>query len=308
MSAQNTIELDLECYKALESHRQSLDESALDILRRVLLSTDNPYKVHPGDPAERSAPARGEEGNVGGGAPDRTSPTLPLDGTGSTLGPDRMSPTSPPDRTGSVLSPDRMSSTVSLDQTGSALPRDLTRPTPPPDRTGSTLSPDRMNPTVPLDQTGSALPRDLTRPTSPLDRTGSTLAPDRTSPTLPPDWQDPNDETERRTGNYLVQLGERACFAPSQKAAYRLGLIWLEKTRPGLLAALAHAGTRNRRIVAHSPGALYPRSPALAKHAEKLIDDWYVDVNLSKEQKLSRLKTACRHAGLMFGKDLIVDL
>jgi hypothetical protein len=128
------------------------------------------------------------------------------------------------------------------------------------------------------------------------------------SPTLPLDWQDPHDETERRTGNYLVQLGERACFAPSQKAAYRLGLIWLEKTRPGLLAALAHAGTRNRRIVAHSPDALYPRSPALAKHAEKLIDDWYVDVNLSKEQKLSRLKTACRHAGLMFGKDLIVDL
>ncbi|WP_370374811.1 hypothetical protein [Maricaulis sp.] len=236
MSAQNTIELDLECYKALESHRQSLDESALDILRRILLSADSPYKTHPADPAERSASAGGEEGNVGGGAPDRTSPTLPLDGTGSTLSPDRMSSTSL------------------------------------------------------------------------LDRTGSTLSPGRMSPTLPPDWQDPNDETERRTGNYLVQLGERACFAPSQKAAYRLGLIWLEKTRPGLLAALAHAGTRNRRIVAHSPDALYPRSPALAKHAEKLIDDWYVDVNLSKEQKLSRLKTACRHAGLMFGKDLIVDL
>lgn len=254
MSAQNTIELDLECYKALESHRQSLDESALDILRRVLLSTDSPYKAHPAAPAERSAPAGGEEGNVGGGAPDRM------------------------------------------------------RPTPPPHPTIPTLSPDRMNPTVPLDQTGSASPRDLTRPTSPLDRTGSTLSPGRMSPTLPPDWQDPHDETERRTGNYLVQLGERACFAPSQKAAYRLGLIWLEKTRPGLLAALAHAGTRNRRIVAHSPDALYPRSPALAKHAEKLIDDWYVDVNLSKEQKLSRLKTACRHAGLMFGKDLIVDL
>ncbi|MBO6764530.1 hypothetical protein [Maricaulis sp.] len=272
MSAQNTIELDLECYKALESHRQSLDESALDILRRILLSADSPYKTHPADPAERSASAGGEEGNVGGGAPDRTSPTLPLDGTGSTLSPDRMSSTSLLDRTGSTLSPDRMSPTLPLDGTG------------------STLSPDRMS------------------STSLLDRTGSTLSPGRMSPTLPPDWQDPNDETERRTGNYLVQLGERACFAPSQKAAYRLGLIWLEKTRPGLLAALAHAGTRNRRIVAHSPDALYPRSPALAKHAEKLIDDWYVDVNLSKEQKLSRLKTACRHAGLMFGKDLIVDL
>ena len=227
MSAQNTIELDLECYKALESHRQSLDESALDILRRILLSADSTYKGISEGPVERRAPAGNEEGNIGGGAPYRTSPTLP---------PARLSPTSP------------------------------------------------------------------------LDRTGSTLPPDRLSSVLPLDWQDPNDETERRTGNYLVQLGEKACFASSQKAAYRLGLIWLEKTRPGLLAVLAQAGTRNRRIVAHSPDALYPRSPALAKHAEKLIDDWYVDVNLSKEQKLSRLKTACRHAGLMFGKDLIVDL
>ncbi len=272
MSAQNTIELDLECYKALESHRQSLDESALDILRRILLSADSPYKAHPAEPAERSAPAGGEEGNVDGGAPDRTIPTSLLDRTGSTLAPDRM------------------------------------RPTPPPDRTIPTLPPDRMNPTVPLDQTGSFLPRDLARPASALDRTSPTLPPAYLSSALPPDWQDPHDGTERRTGNYLVQLGEKACFAPSQKAAYRLGLIWLEKTRPGLLAALARAGTRNRRIVAHSPDALYPRSPALAKHAEKLVDDWYVDVNLSKEQKLSRLKTACRHAGLMFGKDLIVDL
>ncbi|MEP3074138.1 hypothetical protein [Maricaulis sp.] len=245
MTARNTIELDLECYKALESHRQSLDESALDILRRILLSANDTYKECPAEPAERSAPARGDEGSIGGGAPDRTSPTL---------SPDHMSPTLPPDRTGPTLSPDHIT---------------------------------------------SALPR---------DHITSALPPDHLASALPPDWQDPNDETERRTGNYLVQLGDKACFASSQKAAYRLGLIWLEKTRPGLLAALAHAGTRNRRIVAHSPDALYPRSPALAKHAEKLIDDWYVDVNLSKEQKLSRLKTACRHAGLMFGKDLIVDL
>ena len=281
MSAQNTIELDLECYKALESHRQSLDESALDILRRILLSADSTYKGISEGPVERRAPAGNEEGNIGGGAPYRTSPTLP---------PARLSPTSPLDRTGSTLPPDRLNSTSPLD------------------RTSPTLPPARLSPTSPLDRTGSALPPDRLSPTSPLDRTGSTLPPDRMSSVLPLDWQDPNDETERRTGNYLVQLGEKACFASSQKAAYRLGLIWLEKTRPGLLAVLAQAGTRNRRIVAHSPDALYPRSPALAKHAEKLIDDWYVDVNLSKEQKLSRLKTACRHAGLMFGKDLIVDL
>ena len=84
MSAQNTIELDLECYKALESHRQSLDESALDILRRILLSADSTYKGISEGPVERRAPAGNEEGNIGGGAPYRTSPTLP---------PARLSPT-----------------------------------------------------------------------------------------------------------------------------------------------------------------------------------------------------------------------
>ncbi|MEA1943569.1 MAG: hypothetical protein U9P68_15100 [Pseudomonadota bacterium] len=209
MGAQNTIELDLECYKALESHRQSLDETPLDILRRILLSADSnrhPRSVEP----DGSAPDPGE-GLTGRG---------PSSGASGWAG-------------------------------------------------------------------------------FPSDR--------RHAP-VPSDWQDPNDETERRTGHYLVQMGDRACFAASQKAAYRLALIWLEKTSPGLLDRLADAGTRNRRIVAPSPGALYPRSPALAKHAEKLVDGWYVDVNLSKEQKLSRLKTACRLAGVMFGKDLIVEL
>lgn|GEM_PF-1977550 len=207
MGAQNTIELDLECYKALESHRVSLDETPLDILRRILLSA---HSASPARPVDPGGAARGES------------------------------------------------------------------------MAGS------LKPSGARDQAGL--------PSGPV---GSSV---------PPDWRDPNDETERRTGNYLVQMGDRACFAASQKAAYRLALIWLEKTSPGLLDRLAGSGTRNRRIVAPSPEALYPRSPALAKHAEKLVDDWYVDVNLSKEQKLSRLRTACRLAGVMFGKDLIVDL
>jgi hypothetical protein len=220
MSAQNVIELDLECYKALESHRLSFDETPLDILRRVLLSADSASHTRQVEPSGATQDGRRSEGQDSEGRREG------LDGGGTFSG--------APGRTGAPS--------------------------------------DRMHAPVPSD------------------------------------WQDPNDETERRTGHYLVQMGERACFAASQKAAYRLALIWLEKTSPGLLDRLADAGTRNRRIVAPSPGALYPLSPALAKHAEKLTDGWYVDVNLSKEQKLSRLKTACRLAGMMLGKDLIVDL
>lgn len=238
MAVQNTIELDLECYKALESHRLSLDETPLDILRRVLLSPDRDNHARQAGPGRAAA---------GGAAPGRAAPG-------------RAAP-------------------------GGAAP-------------GHTAAG--------IAAAGIATPGESG--TSPGVPGRAHLASGLVPASVPPDWQDPNDETERQTGNYLVQMGERACFAASQKAAYRLALIWLEKTSPGLLDRLADAGTRNRRIVAPSPGALYPRSPALAKHAEKLVDGWYVDVNLSKEQKLSRLRTACRLAGVMFGKDLIVDL
>ncbi|MAK63656.1 MAG: hypothetical protein CMF75_02765 [Maricaulis sp.] len=125
---------------------------------------------------------------------------------------------------------------------------------------------------------------------------------------IPRDWLDPEETTGRQTGRYQLRLHDKSYFAGSQKSAYRLALIWLERTRPGLLSLLSQEGTGRRRVVARSPEALYPRSPQLTKHAEKLCDDWYVDVNLSREQKLARIKTACRLAGLEYDKDLIVEL
>lgn len=124
----------------------------------------------------------------------------------------------------------------------------------------------------------------------------------------PAGWHDDEGMVSRRTGHYRVQMGEHCRYAGSQKSAYRLGLLWLSKQNPDLLDALSKEGTSRRRVVARSPNELYPGSPGLAKHAEKLTDGWYVDVNLSREQKLSRLRTACRLVGVEFGKDLIVDL
>ncbi|WP_203291700.1 hypothetical protein [Maricaulis parjimensis] len=125
---------------------------------------------------------------------------------------------------------------------------------------------------------------------------------------IPHDWLDMEETAGRQTGRYRVRLHDREYFAGSQKSAYRLALIWLAKTRPDLLDILSKDGTGRRRVVARSPEALYPRSPQLTKHAEKLCDGWYVDVNLSREQKLARIKTACRLAGLEYDKDLIVEL
>ncbi len=125
---------------------------------------------------------------------------------------------------------------------------------------------------------------------------------------LPHDWLDPEETGGRRTGHYRIRLHDREYIAGSQKSAYRLALIWLERTRPGLLERLSKEGSGRRLPVARSPGALYPRSPQLTKHAEKLCDGWYVGVNLSREQKLMRIKTACRLAGLDHDKDLVVEL
>lgn len=137
-----------------------------------------------------------------------------------------------------------------------------------------------------------------------LDTTPRPVEPAPPSAPIPQDWLDQDDTTGRRTGHFRVRLHDREYYAGSQKSAYRLALIWLEKTRPGLLDILSRDGTGRRRVVARSPQALYPRSPQLTKHAEKLCDGWYVDVNLSREQKIARIKTACRLAQLDYDKEI----
>ncbi|MCF8879635.1 hypothetical protein L5876_07405 [Hyphobacterium sp. SN044] len=114
---------------------------------------------------------------------------------------------------------------------------------------------------------------------------------------------------ERRTGNYPVFLDGRRWLAGSQKAAYKQALIWLAERDPSLLPRLSREMAGARRIVARSHAALYPRKPGLAATLvpEILCDGWYVDLNLSKDQKVKRLMTACALAGLEYGKDVVVE-
>lgn len=114
---------------------------------------------------------------------------------------------------------------------------------------------------------------------------------------------------ERRTGTYPVFLDGTRWLAGSQKAAYKKALAWIAGRKPSLLQRLSEEMAGTRRIVARSHSALYPRKPDLAATLapEILCDGWYVDLNLSKDQKIKRLMTACALAGLEYGKDVVVE-
>ena len=89
----------------------------------------------------------------------------------------------------------------------------------------------------------------------------------------------------------------------SQKAAYTQLLEWLNEARPGLFETLAQKpSSRGRRIVARSKAALYPKAD-LQVHAQSIASGWFADLNLSKLQKIQRLRKACAEAGLTYGVD-----
>ena len=110
------------------------------------------------------------------------------------------------------------------------------------------------------------------------------------------------------SGRYAFVLLEERVEEDSLKAAYMSCLRELATLDPQLLERLSEKKTKARRIVARKPEDLYLKTPKLAeKHAEQLMDQWWVDTNLSQPQCESRLEVACHVAGITFGSDLVLD-
>lgn len=120
--------------------------------------------------------------------------------------------------------------------------------------------------------------------------------------------QSSTDPSRRRTGTYAYELlGERV-EEGSLQAAYMSCLIDIAKHKTGFLERLSAESTKSRRIVARDPEKLYLKTPGLSgKYARPLVDGWWVDINLSRQQCEQRLKIACDVAGLKWGHDLILD-
>ena len=116
------------------------------------------------------------------------------------------------------------------------------------------------------------------------------------------------DTQTRRTGLFTVELLGDSFKKYSLKDAYLLCLRLLSELDPDFLDNLSQKETRARRIVAQRKENLYKNNPRLAEEfAVRLLEGWWVDTNLSRNQIQNRLKTACEVAGIRFGSDLTLN-
>lgn len=123
-----------------------------------------------------------------------------------------------------------------------------------------------------------------------------------------PDSLPPSIPRTRRTGEYAFRFHGKRIAATSLKDAYLGCLRALAESEPQFLEKLGTLSTRARRIVAREPEDLFIKKPELArKFATPLLDGWWADTNLSRQQCESRLKSACDVAQIIFGRDLVLE-
>ncbi|MEM1390970.1 MAG: hypothetical protein AAGG45_07795 [Pseudomonadota bacterium] len=113
---------------------------------------------------------------------------------------------------------------------------------------------------------------------------------------------------ERHTGNYSYRVKDREILAGNQKSAYKGFLLALEEEWPGFLVKFAKRHTPSRNYIAKSPQELFRNGADLADTAERLNDDWFVDVNLSRNQKIVRAKRACETLKINWEEDAFLRL
>ena len=65
---------------------------------------------------------------------------------------------------------------------------------------------------------------------------------------------------------------------------------------------------RTNRYVAKSMDLICPGNPAVAKRSHRLPGGWWLTTKLSNQQKIQRIKEACKIAGLVFGRDLTIHI
>jgi hypothetical protein len=114
--------------------------------------------------------------------------------------------------------------------------------------------------------------------------------------------------TDRQSGKYNYWVKAVSKTAGSQKQAYKEFLLELADNDPMFLQKLAMESTASRRLIAKSAQALFLKGADLAHTAELLTGDWFVDVNLSKTQKIARAKIACQVANLTWGVNAKLEL
>lgn len=87
------------------------------------------------------------------------------------------------------------------------------------------------------------------------------------------------------------------------------GLLAIAQLHPGVLDKLVHDFNRpgrHRRQIALRAQDVYRDRPDLAHEVTQILPGYFVGTNENAEVKLEILMRACRHAGLVYGKDFRV--
>ncbi|MEM6474778.1 MAG: hypothetical protein AAF687_01285 [Pseudomonadota bacterium] len=113
----------------------------------------------------------------------------------------------------------------------------------------------------------------------------------------------------RSTGNWSTKVGRRLFAAQNLREAYITAINALHEADSSFLSKFSEEGNDRRRFVAREPEALYPHSRHLAQpHRNNWhrIDDWYVDLNVSRDQVAKRIRRAATLTGRRYGSNVVI--
>lgn len=147
----------------------------------------------------------------------------------------------------------------------------------------------------------------LGRPMTGETAHGNTSQPPSLTAGSHPTVQRPSGELSRR--GELVIRGRTYSYQ-NAKEAMVIVLRELAKTDASFLERCSQhpdAQGRKRRYIARTAEELYPDRPDLREYHEELPGGWLVATNLNNVLKKTIIKLAAEVAGLLFGKDVVVE-
>lgn len=107
----------------------------------------------------------------------------------------------------------------------------------------------------------------------------------------------------------LYQLRGVVDVAPTAKDAF-LAILRTLAAENGTFCARLSPLVAGRKVnhVARSPEQVHPHRPDLRGETAQITPGWFVNTNIANRQKATILRAACETAGLVFGRDLQIEL
>ncbi|GIX09064.1 hypothetical protein [Elioraea sp.] len=135
------------------------------------------------------------------------------------------------------------------------------------------------------------------------------LPPRPAKPTVPVRPPAPRQPRAGGSREVLYQLRGMVDVAPTAKDAFLTILRTLAAKDGTFWAHLAPlVAGRNVNHIARSPAEVHPHRPDLRGETAEIARGWFANTNISNQQKERILRAACEAAGIVFGRDLRIEL